>query len=104
MFRYIRSCLSAKTCLRQVVKHELNTRQNKCPLPIYNGTILHIRNKYVTSGIQGRRNSKVTTTIKDYDEDELEVDSNTISEEKISLKDRYTKFIFLLLFYNMKLK
>lgn len=89
MLRNISTRFLTYTCLRRTVKFQLNVSQLKYPLASNCGELLHVRYKYVTSGVQGRRNSKTASKKLNDEEDDDEFDENGNSEEKVKLKDRY---------------
>lgn len=89
MLRQLSTRLIVNTCLRQAVRTELIVKPITFPLYENRFEFTPIRNKYVTSGVQGRRNSK-TPPKKRFDEDEDEfVQENGGIEEKVVLGDRY---------------
>lgn len=89
MFRHLSIRLLANSCLRRPPKFNSNVKQLRLPLTSGYDEFIQVRNKHVTSGVQGRRNSK--TPPKKYDEDdEVNILENDVTpEDKVSLKDRY---------------
>lgn len=88
MFRQLSSRLMASVCLRRTASklYQINTRKSEFSLLTADSTELWIvRNKHVTSGVQGRRNSKTPPKRKFDDDDEDEFDDDDDVEE--SLKD-----------------
>lgn len=89
MFRQLSSRFIASVCLRQTSNRlfHLNARKPEISLLAVDSTELWIvRSKYITSGVQGRRNSKTPPKKKFLDEDEYEFDDdNNLVDE--SLKD-----------------
>ncbi|XP_055319397.1 putative GTP-binding protein 6 [Sitodiplosis mosellana] len=88
MLRHLSTRFLTYTYLRRAAQIELNARQFKYPLASNCGELLHIRQKYVTSGIQGRRNSK--TASKKYNEeaeDEDGFDELENTEDRVALKN-----------------
>lgn len=86
MLRHLCSRLLTYTCLNRATQVELSLRILKYPLASNYGELLHVRHKYVTSGVQGRRNSKVSP--RKFTEEEEEEDFDEDPEEKLALKDR----------------
>lgn len=89
MLRHISTRLVNYTCLRRAAQIDLHLRPCKHPLVLSCVEVLHVRHKYVTSGVQGRRNSK--TASKKYSEVDGEDDFDEIenAEERVNLKNRY---------------
>lgn len=86
MLRQFSTRLIATTCLRRAVQIELNATQLKPPLSVNCLDFVQVRNKYVTSGVQGRRNAKTPPKkVYEEDDDELLEDGN---EDEVSLRDR----------------
>lgn len=98
--------LITSTCLRRVVRTELITKQLTFPSCENCFVFIPIRNKHVTSGIQGRRNSK--TPPKKYTEEDSDDDAffqgTTDEDQKVSLGDRYmlTKVNFQFALHSLK--
>lgn len=87
MLRHLSTRFLTYTCLRRAAKIESNLKLKLHPSVSNYGQLLHVRHKYVTSGVQGRRNSKTAPTKHtEEDEDDLhEIDT----EERVALKNRY---------------
>lgn len=100
MFRQLSTRFVANLGLRRAVQREWNNRQANIRLKQNSGELLLIRCKYVTSGIQGRRNSK-TPPKKPYDDQE-EIDEDKENEEEFTLKDRYDNWSFYYFIHSKK--
>lgn len=88
MLRQLSSRFISTGCLRQTSRRlfQFNAWKPKIPLLAADSAELWIvRNKYVTSGVQGRRNSKTPAKKNFLDEDEYEFDIDNDVEE--TLKD-----------------
>lgn len=89
MFRQLSSRFVATVCLRQPSNRflQFNAKSPKHSLLAADSTELWVvRNKYITSGVQGRRNSKTPSKKKFSDEDEYEYDDDGSAVEE-TLKD-----------------
>lgn len=99
MFRQLSTRFVANLGLRRAVQLEWNNKQAKIRLIQNTGELLLIRHKHVTSGVQGRRNSK--TPQKKPNDDQEEIDEDKENEDEFSLKDRYEHCSFII-FYNRR--
>lgn len=89
MLRHLSTRFLTYTCLRRAVQFQINVSQFKYPITSNCGELLHVRHKYVTSGVQGRRNSKMAPKKSNDEDEDDEFDENGNSEENVKLKDRY---------------
>lgn len=79
MFRHLSTRFIANVCLRRTASKlvDLNVRHTKFPLIPNSTELLLVRNKYITSGVQGRRSSKTPPKKFNEDEDEnIEIDED----------------------------
>lgn len=85
MFRHLSIRCLATVCFQRTCKKlpEFNTKQPK--IPSYYPELLIVRHKYITSGVQGRRSSKLPPK-KVIDEDEDYINDSDEADE-LSLKD-----------------
>lgn len=74
--------------LRQATLNRITVNQLKRPLISNSTELLFVRNKYVTSGVQGRRSAK-TPQKKQDDEDEEINNFDLEPEDTVLVKDRY---------------
>lgn len=88
MLRHISTRFLTHNCLCRASHIKSSVRQLKYPLASNFGDVFQVRYKYVTSGIQGRRNSKVSIKKYSNDEDEDDFDETENSEDRVAIKDR----------------
>ena len=88
MLRHISTRLVNYT-LRRAAKIDLNLKPFKHPLVLSCVEVLHARHKHVTSGVQGRRNSKTASKKYNEDDDADDFDEIENAEERVNLKNRY---------------
>lgn len=86
MFRSLTARFVANFCLQRAAQIGLNAKQTKFPLIRHTNELLLVRNKYVTSGVKGRRGSK--TPAKKAIEDDEEIDEKEEEDDELHLKDR----------------
>lgn len=90
MFRRLSTRLLTYTCVRRTPTIESSVWQFKYPLASNCGGFLHVRYKYVTSGVQGRRNSKTAPKKSTEDEEDYDdFENDGYSDKRVSIKDRY---------------
>lgn len=86
MLRQFSSRLMVSTYVRRAVQIEFNAKQFRSPLSASCLELIPIRHKYVTSGVQGRRNSK--TAPKKFVAEDDEFENEEECEDKVALKER----------------
>lgn len=89
MLRHLGKRLLVNSCLLRSAKFDLNVKQLRSPTTSTCGDFSQVRNKHVTSGVQGRRSSKTSSTKFDEDDEDDILENDIPPEEEVSLKDRY---------------
>lgn len=89
MFRHLNTRFIANVCLRRTANKwiDVNLKQSNIPKFLNSSELLLVRNKYITSGVQGRRNSKTPPKKIDEDADEIIELDETDDDISEMLKD-----------------